>query len=103
MSDQRRSVIRTVAVASGALVALLLPAGVAVAADTTGPVVGDRTAIMLPDDGLAGLAEKVGHLPTALLVAGFGALVAFGMVGLAMRRRRHDSALGGATANRHGM
>ncbi|MFD9815532.1 hypothetical protein [Streptomyces sp. NPDC059080] len=99
MSDQRRSVIRTVAVASGALVALLLPAGAAVAADTTGPVAGDRTAIMLPDNGLAGLAEKVGHLPTALLVAGVGALAAFGMVGLAMRRRRQGSALGAATAN----
>lgn len=57
MRAQRRSVIRTATVATGALAVLLLPAGAAFAADSTAPSE-SRTSIMLPDNGLAGLAEK---------------------------------------------
>ncbi|MFI7099859.1 hypothetical protein ACIBK8_10925 [Streptomyces sp. NPDC050161] len=86
MPAQRRSVIRTAAVATGALALLLLPTGAAFAADSTAPT-GSRTSIMLPDNGLAGLAEKAGHLPAAGLLGGVGALGATA-VGLSVRRRR---------------
>ncbi|MFG2139489.1 hypothetical protein [Streptomyces sp. NPDC048650] len=88
MPAQRRSVIRTVAVATCALAALVLPAGAAVAADSTAPA-GSRTQIMLPDKGLAGVAERIGHLPRAGLIGGMGALGAAG-VGVAVLRRRHE-------------
>ncbi|MFE6739023.1 hypothetical protein [Streptomyces tubercidicus] len=89
MPAQRRSVIRTVTVATGALAGLLLPAGAAMAAEPTGPSE-SRTSIMLPDNGLAGLVEKAGQLPTAGLIGGTAAL---GVVGttLAIHRRRHGS------------
>lgn len=86
MRAQRRSVIRTATVATGALAVLLLPAGAAFAADSTAPT-GGRTSIMLPDNGLAGLAEKAGHLPKAGLIGGGGLLGAAG-AGLAVQRRR---------------
>ncbi|MFF4952745.1 hypothetical protein ACWC2K_03270 [Streptomyces chattanoogensis] len=89
MPAQRRSVIRTAAVAVGALAALLLPAGAASAAGSTAPA-GSRTDIMLPDDGLAGVAERVGHLPKATLIGGASALGAAG-VGIAAFRRRHEA------------
>ncbi|MFI0788095.1 hypothetical protein ACH4Q6_21150 [Streptomyces lydicus] len=87
MRTSSRSMIRTAAVATGALAVLLLPAGAAFAADSTAPTE-SRTSIMLPDNGLAGLAEKAGHLPKAGLIGGAGAL---GMVGAAavVHRRRH--------------
>ncbi|AOP45333.1 hypothetical protein [Streptomyces lydicus] len=87
MRTPSRSMIRTAAVATGALAVLLLPAGAAFAADSTAPTE-SRTSIMLPDNGLAGLAEKAGHLPKAGLIGGAGAL---GMVGAAavVHRRRH--------------
>ncbi|WP_411140308.1 hypothetical protein [Streptomyces sp. x-80] len=87
MRAQRRSVIRSATVATGALAALLLPMGAASAADSTLPTDG-RTSIMLPDDGLAGVAERVGHLPKAALIGGASALAVAG-VGIAWRRRRH--------------
>ncbi|MFH8567174.1 hypothetical protein [Streptomyces sp. NPDC017993] len=86
MRAQRRSVIRTAAVATGALAVLLLPASAAFAADSTAPT-DDRTSIMLPDHGLAGLAEKAGQLPKAGLIGGAGVLGAAG-VGIALHRRR---------------
>ncbi|MFH8683895.1 hypothetical protein [Streptomyces lydicus] len=87
MRTPSRSMIRTAAVATGALAVLLLPTGAAFAADSTAPTE-SRTSIMLPDNGLAGLAEKAGHLPKAGLIGGAGAL---GMVGAAavVHRRRH--------------
>ncbi|MCB5912377.1 hypothetical protein [Streptomyces pinistramenti] len=86
MPAQRRSVIRTAAVAAGAFALLLLPTGAAFAADSAVPT-SSRTSIMLPDEGLAGLAEKAGHLPAAGLLGGVGALGA-AAVGLSVRRRR---------------
>ncbi|UQA94807.1 hypothetical protein [Streptomyces halobius] len=102
MSAQRRSVIRTAAVATGALAVLLLPAGAAFAADSTAPA-GGRTSIMLPENGLAGLAEKAGHLPAAGLIGGGGALGAAG-AGLAVHRRRQgmQAMAGPSTASRQG-
>lgn len=88
MPAQRRSVIRTVAVATCALAALVLPAGAAVAADSTAPA-GSRAQIMLPDNGLAGVAERIGHLPRAGLLGGMGALGA-SSVAVAVLRRRHE-------------
>ncbi|WP_407552184.1 hypothetical protein QOM21_20945 [Streptomyces sp. Pv4-95] len=85
MRAQRRSVIRTTAVATGALAVLLLPASAAFAADSTAPA-GGRTSIMLPDNGLAGLAERAGQLPRAGLIGGAGALGAVG-AGIALHRR----------------
>lgn len=89
MRAQYRSMIRTATVATGALAVLLLPAGAAFAADSTAPTE-SRTSIMLPDNGLAGLAEKAGHLPKAGLLGGMGAL---GVAGVAtgLHRRRNGS------------
>ncbi|MFG2095336.1 hypothetical protein [Streptomyces sp. NPDC048612] len=89
MRAQRRSVIRTATVATGALAVLLLPAGAAFAADTTGPSE-SRTSIMLPDNGLAGLAERAGQLPKAGLIGGAGVLGVAGAA-LAVHRRRQGS------------
>ncbi|MFF3746423.1 hypothetical protein [Streptomyces kronopolitis] len=86
MRAQYRSMIRTAAVATGALAVLLLPTGAAFAADSTAPTE-SRTSIMLPDNGLAGLAEKAGHLPKAGLLGGVGALGVAG-VATALHRRR---------------
>ncbi|BDM66584.1 hypothetical protein HEK616_00710 [Streptomyces nigrescens] len=86
MRAQRRSMIRTATVATGALAVLLLPAGAAFAADSTVPTE-SRTSIMLPDNGLAGLAEKAGHLPKAGLIGGAGALGVAGAA-VAVHRRR---------------
>ncbi|WP_438487483.1 hypothetical protein [Streptomyces sp. S186] len=88
MRAQRRSVIRTATVAAGALAVLLLPTGAAFAADSTGPT--GRTSVILPDEGLLGLAEKAGHLPKAGVIGGATALGAVG-VGVAVQRRRHTS------------
>ncbi|MEU9123432.1 hypothetical protein AB0C96_26780 [Streptomyces sp. NPDC048506] len=89
MRAQRRHMIRTATVATGALAVVLLPAGAASAADSTAPSE-SRTSIVLPDNGLAGLAEKAGHLPKAGLIGGAGAL---GVVAttVAVHRRRHGS------------
>ncbi|KUL53444.1 hypothetical protein ADL22_03840 [Streptomyces sp. NRRL F-4489] len=89
MRAQRRSVIRTATVVTGALAVLLLPSGAAFAADSMAPTE-SRTSIILPDDGLAGLAEKAGHLPKAGLLGGAAALGAVG-VGVAVQRRRQES------------
>ncbi|MFJ9470541.1 hypothetical protein [Streptomyces caniferus] len=89
MRAQHRSVIRTATVATGALAVLLLPAGAAFAAGSTAPTE-SRKSIMLPDNGLAGLAEKAGHLPKAGVIGGAGALGVAGAV-LAVHRRRHGS------------
>ncbi|MYT31044.1 MULTISPECIES: hypothetical protein [unclassified Streptomyces] len=89
MRAQRRSVIRTATVAAGALAVLLLPTGAAFAADSSAPTE-SRTSIILPDEGLAGLAEKAGHLPKAGVIGGAAALGAVG-VGVAAQRRRHAS------------
>ncbi|KOG49607.1 hypothetical protein WKI65_11590 [Streptomyces sp. MS1.AVA.3] len=89
MPAQRRSVIRTATVATGALAALLLPAGAAFAADSTVPTE-SRKSIMLPDNGLAGLAEKAGHLPKAGVIGGAGALGVAGAI-VVVQRRRHGS------------
>ncbi|WP_030415560.1 hypothetical protein [Streptomyces sp. NRRL S-1448] len=86
MRAQRRSMIRTATVAIGALAVLLLPTGAAFAADSTAPTE-SRTSIMLPDNGLAGLAEKAGHLPKAGLIGGAGALGVAGAA-VAVHRRR---------------
>lgn len=98
MSAQRRPVIRTAAVAIGALAALLVPVGAASAAGFPAHV-GDRTSMMLPDDGLAGLAERAGQLPTGGLVGGAGAVAAAG-VGLALHRRRQGRAAVSAVGRR---
>ncbi|GGW99968.1 hypothetical protein [Streptomyces noursei] len=90
MRGQHRSVIRSATVATGALAVMLLPSGAAFAADTTAPTE-SRTSIILPDEGLAGLAEKAGHLPKAGLIGGAAALGAVG-VGVALQRRRQESA-----------
>ncbi|MEU5303728.1 hypothetical protein ACH4YO_10465 [Streptomyces noursei] len=90
MRGQHRSVIRSATVATGALAVMLLPSGAAFAADTTAPTE-SRTSIILPDEGLAGLAEKAGHLPKAGLIGGAAALGAVG-VGVALQRRRQVSA-----------
>ncbi|MCE4945196.1 MULTISPECIES: hypothetical protein [Streptomyces] len=90
MRGQRRSMIRTATVATGALAVLLLPAGAAFAADSTAPTE-TRTSIMLPDEGLAGLAEKAGHLPKAGLLGGAAALGA-ASIGVAVQRRRNEPA-----------
>ncbi|MFG2285858.1 hypothetical protein ACGFOU_07295 [Streptomyces sp. NPDC048595] len=89
MRAQCRTVIRTATVATGALAVLLLPAGAASAADSTAPTE-SRTSIMLPDNGLAGLAERAGHLPKAGLLGGVGALGVAGTV-VAVHRRRHGA------------
>ncbi|MGW2027115.1 hypothetical protein [Streptomyces decoyicus] len=89
MPAQRRSVFRTATVATGALAALLLPAGAAFAADSTVPTE-SRKSIMLPDNGLAGLAEKAGHLPKAGVIGGAGALGVAGAI-VVVQRRRHGS------------
>ncbi|MET7799918.1 hypothetical protein [Streptomyces decoyicus] len=89
MPAQRRSVIRTATVATGALAALLLPVGAAFAADSTVPTE-SRKSIMLPDNGLAGLAEKAGHLPKAGVIGGAGALGVAGAI-VVVQRRRHGS------------
>ncbi|MFF8312628.1 hypothetical protein ACWGQL_37465 [Streptomyces lydicus] len=89
MRSRSRSMIRTATVATGALAVLLLPAGAAFAADSTAPSE-SRTSIMLPDNGLAGLAEKAGHLPKAGLIGGAGALGVAGAVAV-VHRRRHGS------------
>ncbi|MFF8371364.1 hypothetical protein ACF05W_21310 [Streptomyces lydicus] len=89
MRSRSRSMIRTATVATGALAVLLLPAGAAFAADSTAPTE-SRTSIMLPDNGLAGLAEKAGHLPKAGLIGGAGALGVAGAVAV-VNRRRHGS------------
>ncbi|GAB7032910.1 hypothetical protein AB0G35_06510 [Streptomyces sp. NPDC021749] len=89
MRAQRRSMIRTATVATGALAVLLLPVGAAFAADSTAPTE-SRTSIMLPDNGLAGIAEKAGHLPKAGLIGGAGALCVAGAA-VAVHRRRQSS------------
>ncbi|ANZ18046.1 hypothetical protein O1L44_19455 [Streptomyces noursei] len=90
MRGQHRSVIRSATVATGALAVMLLPSGAAFAADIKAPTE-SRTSIILPDEGLAGLAEKAGHLPKADLIGGAAALGAVG-VGVALQRRRQVSA-----------
>ncbi|WEB42079.1 hypothetical protein MOV08_24320 [Streptomyces yunnanensis] len=90
MRGPHRSVIRSATVATGALAVMLLPSGAAFAADTMAPTE-SRTSIILPDEGLAGLAEKAGHLPKAGLIGGAAALGAVG-VGVALQRRRQESA-----------
>ncbi|GAA5613574.1 hypothetical protein CP981_16650 [Streptomyces platensis] len=89
MRAQRRSVIRTATVATGALAVLLLPMGAAFAAEPSAHAE-SRTSIMLPDDGLAGLAEKAGQLPKAGLIGGAGAL-GVAATALTVHRRRHGS------------
>ncbi|MGW8972352.1 hypothetical protein [Streptomyces platensis] len=89
MRAQRRSVIRTATVATGVLAVLLLPMGAAFAAVPSAHSE-SRTSIMLPDDGLAGLAEKAGQLPKAGLIGGAGAL-GVAATALAVHRRRHGS------------
>ncbi|MFD5397490.1 hypothetical protein ACFWJW_25130 [Streptomyces sp. NPDC127097] len=89
MRAQRRSVIRTATVAAGALAVLLLPTGAASAAEPSVPSE-SRTSIMLPDNGLAGLAEKAGQLPKAGLIGGAGAL-GLAATALTVHRRRHGS------------
>lgn len=89
MRAQRRHMIRTATVATGALAVLLLPAGAAFAADSLAPTE-TRTSIMLPDNGLAGLAEKAGHLPKAGVIGGVGALGVVGTV-VAVHRRRQGN------------
>lgn len=89
MRAQRRSVIRTATVAAGALTVLLLPTGAASAAEPSVPSE-SRTSIMLPDNGLAGLAEKAGQLPKAGLIGGAGAL-GLAATALTVHRRRHGS------------
>ncbi|MFB7633844.1 hypothetical protein ACFC0M_23275 [Streptomyces sp. NPDC056149] len=88
MRAQRRSVIRTAIVAAGALAAFALPTGAAFAASSMAPTE-SRASIMLPDDGLAGLAEKAGHLPKAGVLGGAAALGAVS-VGIAVQRRRQE-------------
>ncbi|MFD7661836.1 hypothetical protein [Streptomyces sp. NPDC059788] len=90
MRAKRRSVIRTAAVATGVAAVLLLPASGAFAADTmdaTTPHAMGRKSAVLPENGLAGIAERVGQLPTGGLVGAAGVLGAAG-VGLAVHRRR---------------
>ncbi|KIZ13530.1 hypothetical protein [Streptomyces natalensis] len=98
MPAQRRSMLRTAVVATGALAALALPAGAAFAADSTAPST-SRSEIMLPDNGLAGVAQRIGHLPKGTLIGGASALGVAG-VGIAVVRRRHDEH--GGQAGRRG-
>ncbi|GAU67439.1 hypothetical protein SSP35_05_00060 [Streptomyces sp. NBRC 110611] len=93
MRAQRRHMIRTATVATGALAVLLLPAGAASAADTAAHTE-SRTSIMLPDNGLAGLAEKAGQLPKAGLIGGAGALGVAGAVVAVQRRRQSGHSSG---------
>ncbi|OKI03507.1 hypothetical protein A6A06_38875 [Streptomyces sp. CB02923] len=90
MRAKRRSVIRTAAVATGVAAVLLLPAGGAFAADasdaTTPHAMGRKSAV-LPEDGLAGIAERIGRLPAGGLAGAAGVLGAAG-VGIAVHRRR---------------
>ncbi|MFH9422962.1 hypothetical protein [Streptomyces sp. NPDC017529] len=96
MRAKRRSLIRTAAVATGAAAALLLPAGGAFAADapdttTSGATISHamgRKSAVLPEDGLAGVAEKIGHLPTGGL-AGAAAVLGAGL-GVSLHRRRES-------------
>ncbi|MFH8346094.1 hypothetical protein [Streptomyces sp. NPDC018045] len=93
MRAKRRSVIRTAAVATGVAAVLLLPAGGAFAAGTTDAT--DATAqhamgrlsAVLPADGIAGIAERIGRLP-ASGVAGAAGVLGAASVGVAVRRRR---------------
>ncbi|MFI0261138.1 hypothetical protein ACH4OW_19120 [Streptomyces sp. NPDC017056] len=91
MRAKRRSVIRTAAVATGVAAVLLLPAGGAFAADasdaTASHAMGRKSAV-LPEDGLAGVAEKIGHLPTGGL-AGAAAVLGAGL-GVSLHRRRES-------------
>lgn len=97
MRAKRRSVIRTAAVATGVAAALLLPAGGAFAAVTAeAPTAtagaatqhaSGRLSAVLPEDGLAGIAERIGGLPAGGLAAAAGVLGAAG-VGIAVHRRR---------------
>ncbi|MCF3147857.1 hypothetical protein [Streptomyces platensis] len=88
MRAQRRSVIRTATVATGALAVLLLPTGAAFAAAPSAHAE-SRTSIMLPDDGLAGLAEKAGQLPKAGLIGGAAGALGVAATVLTVHRRRH--------------
>ncbi|WP_052229961.1 hypothetical protein [Streptomyces sp. CT34] len=99
MRAQRRSVIRTATVATGALVALLLPAGAAFA--DSGAHAGSRKAILLPDEGLAGIAEKAGQLPKSGLIGGAGALGAAGVAFAVRRRGNHDAPHTAAAGSAH--
>ncbi|MEF3118714.1 hypothetical protein [Streptomyces chrestomyceticus] len=95
MRAKRRSVIRTAAVATGVAAALLLPASGAFAATdatadtaaTTQQHATGRLSALLPEDGLAGVAERIGELPAGGLAGAAGVLGAAG-VGIAMHRRR---------------
>ncbi|MEV5597032.1 hypothetical protein [Streptomyces sp. NPDC052496] len=90
MRAKRRSVFRTAAVTTGVAAALLLPAGGAFAADaspaTTQHATG-RLSAVLPADGLAGVAERIGHLPAGGFAGAAGVLGA-ASVGVAVHRRR---------------
>ncbi|KOG66035.1 hypothetical protein ADK76_03850 [Streptomyces griseoflavus] len=93
MRAKRHSVIRTAAVATGVAAVLVLPASGAFAADashTSGTTVSHamgRKSAVLPEDGIVGIAERIGQLPTGGLVGAAGALGAAG-VGLTVHRRR---------------
>ncbi|MEU6958312.1 hypothetical protein [Streptomyces chrestomyceticus] len=98
MRAKRRSVIRTAAVATGVAAALLLPVSGAFAATdatdatdataaTTQQHATGRLSALLPEDGLAGVAERIGELPAGGLAGAAGVLGAAG-VGVAMHRRR---------------
>ncbi|WP_030668872.1 hypothetical protein [Streptomyces rimosus] len=97
MRAKRRSVIRTAAVATGVAAVLALPASGAFAADTAtdasrtsdttvSHAMGRKSAV-LPEDGIVGVAERIGQLPTGGLVGAAGVLGAAG-VGLTVHRRR---------------
>ncbi|GCD36986.1 hypothetical protein OEIGOIKO_04767 [Streptomyces chrestomyceticus JCM 4735] len=92
MRAKRRSVIRTAAVATGVAAALLLPVSGAFAATdataaTTQQHATGRLSALLPENGLAGVAERIGELPAGGLAGAAGVLGAAG-VGVAMHRRR---------------
>ncbi|MFI9233610.1 hypothetical protein [Streptomyces rimosus] len=97
MRAKRHSVIRTAAVATGVAAVLVLPASGAFAADasdgtshTSGTTVSHamgRKSAVLPEDGIVGIAERIGQLPTGGLVGAAGALGAAG-VGITVLRRR---------------
>ncbi|MFH8403472.1 hypothetical protein ACH4FX_01680 [Streptomyces sp. NPDC018019] len=90
MRAKRRSVIRTAAVATGVAAVLLLPASGAFAAGTgdatTSQAMGRKSAV-LPENGLAGIAERIGQHPAGGLAGAVGVLGAAG-VGVAVHRRR---------------
>ncbi|CAM5425158.1 MULTISPECIES: hypothetical protein [Streptomyces] len=98
MRAKRHSVIRTAAVATGVAAVLVLPASGAFAADasdagashasgtTVSHAMGRKSAV-LPEDGIVGIAERIGQLPTGGLVGAAGALGAAG-VGITVLRRR---------------